>query len=364
MAVRQAPARRGRTRPAGVSRTAPLHGVPLPLQAAVLTAVLVGLALVAAGIGSVDVPVARSFDVVTGHLTGHTAGLDPVQDQIIWQYRLPRVLLAALTGAGLSVAGVVLQALVLNPLADPYVLGVSSGASLGAVLVLTLGSGVAGGLGVSSAAFAGAMAAALLVFALGQRAGRLAPTRLVLAGVAVGYVLLAATSYVQLQATPDELRAVMFWMLGSVAGAAWAQIPVVAAVVGTCLVILMAYGGRLNALVTGEESAIALGVDVRRARVGLLAASSLLVGVLIAVAGGIGFVGLMIPHLVRLATGADHRRLLPLSALTGAVFLVAVDLLSRTLDRPNELPLGIFTAALGAPFFLWLLRKDRSVTAS
>ncbi|CAM5296691.1 hemin ABC transporter permease [Streptomyces purpurascens] len=200
-----------------------------------------------------------------------------------------------------------------------------------------------------------------LVFALGQRRGRLAPTRLVLAGVAVGYVLLSMTSFVQLMATPTELRTVMFWMLGSVAGAQWDQLPTVTVVVLTSTVVLTLFGRRLNALLAGDESATALGVDVNRLRAVLLVISALLTGTVIAVAGGIGFVGLMIPHLVRLTVGADHRRLLPLTALLGAVYLVVVDLLSRTVNRPNELPLGILTALLGAPFFLWLLRRNKGL---
>ncbi|MYV99814.1 iron ABC transporter permease [Streptomyces sp. SID3343] len=316
--------------------------------------------LIAAGIGSVDVPVADTWRIVGGHATGRREGLDPVLDQIIWQYRVPRVLLAALAGAGLAVAGVVLQALVANPLADPYVLGVSSGASFGAVLVITGGAAAAGGLGVSAAAFAGAAAATVLVFALGLRRGRIAPMRLLLAGVAVGYVLTAATGYVQLRATPNEMRQVMFWMLGSVAGARWDQLQVVGVVVPAATALLLLYGRRLNAMVTGDEQATALGVDVHRMRACLLAVSALLTGTVIAVTGGVGFVGLMIPHIVRLGFGADHRRVLPLAALVGALYLVAVDLASRTLDSPNEFPLGIFTAAVGAPFFLWLLRRGRA----
>ncbi|WP_226967181.1 FecCD family ABC transporter permease [Streptomyces phaeolivaceus] len=252
---------------------------------------------------------------------------------------------------------------VANPLADPVVLGFSYDASLGAVLVITLGGATLagfGGLGVSGAAFVGALTAGVLAFALGRRGG-LAPIRLVLAGVVVGYVFLSLTSFVQLMATPTELRTVMFWMLGSVAGAQWDQLPVVAVVVVTSTVVLTLFGRRLNALLSGDESATALGVDVNRLRALLLILSALLTGTVIAVAGGIGFVGLMVPHLVRLTVGADHRRLLPLTALLGAVYLVAVDLLSRTLNRPNELPLGILTVLLGAPFFLWLLRRDKGL---
>ncbi|AHI01052.1 iron ABC transporter permease [Kutzneria viridogrisea] len=332
-----------------------------PLLVLGLAVALVLVVLLAVGIGSVQVPLADTWHIVLAHLTGSGQVDDLVADQIVWRIRLPRVLLAALCGAGLAVAGVVLQALVANPLADPYVLGVSSGSSLGAALVFTLGAGALGGLGVSSAAFLGAMIAVALVFALGQRRGRLAPTRLVLAGVAVGYLFSAATSYVQLSAAPNELRLLMFWLLGSVAGAQWSQLSIVAVVVVASVLLLVLYGRRLNALLTGDESAAALGVDVRKLRIGLLLLASLLTGTLIAVSGGIGFVGLMIPHLVRLVVGSDHRRVLPVAALFGAVYLVLVDLISRTVDSPNELPLGIFTAAFGAPFFLWLLRRNKSV---
>ncbi|MEU1511066.1 iron ABC transporter permease [Streptomyces sp. NPDC005811] len=320
--------------------------------------------VVAVSIGAVTVPVADVWRILLHHVTGRGATGDPALDQIVWAFRAPRVALAALVGAGLAVTGAVLQTLVSNPLADPVVLGFSYGASLGAVLVITLGGAALGGLGVSGAAFVGALAAGALVFTLGQRAGRLAPTRLVLAGVAVGYVLLSVTSFVQLLATPTELRTVMFWMLGSVAGAQWSRLPTVTVVVLTSTVLLTLFGRRLNALLAGDESATALGVDVDRLRTALLVISALLTGTVIAVAGGIGFVGLMIPHLVRLTTGADHRRLLPLTALLGAVYLVVVDLLSRTVNRPNELPLGILTALLGAPFFLWLLRRDKGMDSA
>ncbi|MFF0537200.1 FecCD family ABC transporter permease [Streptomyces coelicoflavus] len=319
--------------------------------------------IVAIGVGAVNVPVGDVWHIVVHHVTGSgTASADPALDQIVWNFRAPRVVLAALAGAGLAVSGAVLQSAVSNPLADPTVLGFSYGATLGAVLAITLGGSVAAaGLGVSTAAFLGAMVAGALVFALGQRRGRMAPTRLVLAGVAVGYVFLSATSFVQLHASPNELRTVLFWTLGSVAGAQWDQLPTVAVVVIATTVLLTLFGRRLNVLLAGDESATALGVDVNRLRLVLLVLSALLTGTVIAIAGGIGFVGLMIPHLVRLSTGADHRRLLPLTALLGAVYLVLVDLLSRTLDRPNELPLGILTALLGAPFFLWLLRRNKAM---
>ncbi len=337
------------------------HDLPLPACLLALGALLAVVVVAAAGIGSVPVPAGAAWRIVVAHLTGQGMPGDPALDQILWNFRIPRVLLAALCGAGLAVAGVVLQALTGNPLADPYILGVSAGGSVGAVLVLSAGAGVLGGLGVSGAAFLGAMLAVGLVFLLGQQRGRLHPVRLVLAGVAVSYAFTSVTSYLQLRSEPNDMRQIMFWLLGSVSGAHWSQLPVIGAVVVTTTLLLTLFGRRLNALVTGDESATALGIDVRRLRIGLIVLTSLLAGAMIAVAGGIGFVGLMVPHLVRMAFGADHRRLLPLSALVGALYLVVVDLLSRTLDAPNELPLNILTALFGAPFFVWLLRRDRSV---
>jgi iron complex transport system permease protein len=349
------------------SRPAPLHGVPLSLCLVVLGALLVLVILVAAAVGSVSVSLGDSWRIVWAHVTGGSSGVNPAFDQIVWNFRIPRVLLAALCGAGLAVAGVVLQALVSNPLADPFILGVSAGGSVGAVLVMALGAGALGGLGglgVSGAAFLGSMVAVALVFLLGQQRGRLNPVRLVLAGVVVSYVFTSITSFLQLQTEPTNMRRIMFWLLGSVSGAHWDQLHVAGVVVVAVTVLLTLYGRQLNALVTGDESATALGVDVKRLRIVLIVLTSLLAGVLIAVAGGIGFVGLMVPHLVRLTFGVDHRRLLPLAALVGATYLVVVDLLSRTVDPPNELPLNILTALFGAPFFIWLMRRDRSLANS
>lgn len=329
-----------------------------PVLVAGSVAGLVALLLVAVSIGAVTLPVDDVWHIITSHLRGEE-GVDPIDDSVVWGFRVPRVLLAAVVGAGLSVAGAVLQAVVRNPLADPYILGVSSGASLGAVAVLTLGPVALGGLSVSVAAFSGAVATLLLVLVLGRSAGRLVPTRLLLAGVAIGYLLAAATSYLQLRAKPDQLAGVLFWLLGSVSGARWEQLGLPAACVIVCTLWLVLQGRRLNLLLLGEESATSLGVDVRRFRLQMLAISALLTGAVIAVAGGVGFVGLMIPHIVRLLVGPDHRRLLPLAAILGGAYLIAVDLASRTVERPLELPLGVLTAVLGVPFLLWLLHRDR-----
>lgn len=325
---------------------------------AVLAVALVAAVVVSISLGTVTVPLARVWAVVAAHLTGGpAAGLD---DRIVWELRTPRVLLAAVVGAGLSTAGVSLQALVRNPLADPYVLGVSSGASLGAVVVLAFGSAALGGLSVAGAAFAGALAALAVVLVAAHRAGRLADTRLVLAGVAVGHLALAGTSFVQLQVDPTQLRGLLFWMMGSVSGARWDDLGVPAAAMAAGTTWLVLQGRNLNALVLGDDDAAALGVDAHRVRLGLLVVGSLLTATAVTVSGGIGFVGLMVPHATRLVVGGDHRRLLPAAALAGATFLVLVDLAARTVDAPNEYPISVFTAALGAPFFLWLMQRNRT----
>jgi iron complex transport system permease protein len=179
----------------------------------------------------------------------------------------------------------------------------------------------------------------------------------VLAGVAIGYLCTAATTFVQLQLEPTELQGLMFWLMGSVAGATWGDLGLPGAVIVACLIYLLAQARGLNALLAGEDAAAGLGVPVQTLRIALLAIASLLTATVVSVAGGIGFIGLMVPHMARFAVGGDHRRVLPVAMLGGAVFLVVVDIATRTVDRPNELPIGIFTTGLGVPFFLWLLRR-------
>jgi iron complex transport system permease protein len=332
------------------------------LLAGLLVALLAAIVL-AVAIGAVGIPFATVVQIILSHLLPGSveATWSPTQDQIVWQFRLPRALLAVIVGAALVISGTVLQAMVRNPLADPYIFGISSGASVGAVAVLTLGAGVVGGLSLSLAAFLGSLGTMVLVYLLAQQGGRAAPTRLVLAGVAIGYVLSAVTSYLVLRsATPGGgAAAVLYWLAGSLGGAKWEYLglPSLALLVATVLLLLQARP--LNALLAGEETAVGLGVNVERFRLQLFLITSLLVGVVVAISGAIGFVGLMIPHITRMLVGSDHRRVLPIATLLGAVYLVLVDLLGRTLIAPQELPVGIVTAALGGPFFLWLLRQRR-----
>ncbi|MEV4005383.1 iron ABC transporter permease [Actinomadura sp. NPDC049753] len=338
-----------------------VSGAGTGLLLAALGAGLVASMVLGISVGSVNLPFGTVWSVLWAHLSGRGDTADPLLGQVVWDIRTPRVLLAALSGAGLSVAGAALQALVRNPLADPYVLGVSSAASLGAVLVPALGGtalgGAAGALGVTGAAFAAALLSALLVYLLAQRAGRLLDSWLVLTGVAVGYLCTAATTFVQLQLNPTELQGMMFWLMGSVAGATWTDLGLPAALIAACLAWLMLQARPLNALLAGEDAAAGIGVPVAALRVTLLLIGSLLTATVVSVVGGIGFIGLMVPHMTRFAVGSDHRRVLPVALLGGAVFMVLVDLAARIADRPNELPVGVFTTGLGVPFFLFLLRR-------
>ncbi|SES93788.1 FecCD family ABC transporter permease [Nonomuraea wenchangensis] len=322
----------------------------------------------AVSIGAVPVALPQAWGIVADRLVPGAVPRTwtPVQEQIIWEFRLPRALLALLVGAGLAVVGAVLQALVRNPLADPFLLGVSSGASFGAVLVLILGASALGGLSLSAAAFAGSLLALGLVYVLAQRAGRLTPSRLVLAGVALAYLFQAAYSFVlQLAQSGRAAQQVLFWLMGSLGGARWHLLPLPAVVLAVGVAYLLTQHRPLNALAAGEETAVSLGVNVSRFRLTLFVLTSLLVGVMVATSGAIAFVGLIVPHAARLLVGADHRRVLPVTALLGAVFLQLVDIAARTVNAPQELALSIVTALFGVPFFLWLLRRrsvDRAVT--
>jgi iron complex transport system permease protein len=281
------------------------------------------------------------------------------EQKIVWLIRFPRVLLAALVGAGLAVVGVTMQAMVRNPLADPYILGISSGASVGAVLVLSLGLfAFAGAHALPLGSFLGALLSCLLVFALAHSNGRLIAARLILSGVAVGYFFSGITSLMTMISDQRELaRSVLAWILGSLAGADWPDLGLPALVLAAGTAYLILQSRALNALIAGEETAITLGVDTTRFRRLLFFVVSLLTGVAVAVSGAIGFIGLMIPHMARMLVGVDHRRVLPTAMLIGAIFLILVDALARTLFAPVEVPVGVITSLIGGPFFIWLLHR-------
>lgn len=319
---------------------------------------------VAVVIGPVPIPMNHVWQIVWAQLvSGATGDWSQAQVNIVWLIRLPRVLMAIFVGAGLAVVGVTMQAVVRNSLADPYILGISSGASVGAVLVLGLGAfAFAGAYAVSVGAFLFALLTFTVVFLLAQSGGRLAPGRLILAGVACSYVFSGVTSFITLTSNNRELaNSVLAWLLGSLAGAQWIDLTLPAAVllVGSFYLVLQARS--LNALIMGDETAATLGVNVLRFRRQLFLIMSLITGVIVATSGAIGFVGLMIPHTVRMIVGTDHRRVLPLSALVGSIFLIWVDVAARTAFAPQELPVGVITSLLGGPFFVWLLYTQRKI---
>lgn len=330
------------------------------LWATVGVLALVGSVVVAVTVGPADLSPGDVWRSVATHLgLGPALGLDPLpllQDGTVWQLRMPRVLTAAAVGAGLALCGVVMQSLTRNPLADPYLLGLSSGASLGAVIVLVLGASVL----LPVAAFVGAVAALVVTLGLAGSLGALTPTRTVLAGLAVSQLAAAATSFVVFWAAKgDAYREILSWLMGSVAGATWTSVAITGLAVLVLGSLLASSGSVLDAFTFGDTAAAALGVPVARTRWLLLVGVALLTGALVSQSGSVGFVGLVLPHAVRMLVGARHRALLPLSALAGGTFLVWADTLARTVFAPRELPVGIVTAAIGAPVFALLLWQGR-----
>ena len=326
------------------------------VTAAVLVVVLVVSLGVAVTLGAASIGVADVVASVRARLTGQDAGLSQMQEGIIWSLRMPRVLTAAAVGAGLALCGAVMQATTRNPLSDPYLLGLSSGASVGAVLALLVGAQAL----LPPAAFVGAMAALLATVGLAQLAGGLTPSRTILAGVAVSALGGAITSLLIFwNAQGDSYRDILSWLMGSLSGADWADTVLVAVAVVVIGVPIVASGRLLDAFAFGDDAAVALGVRVDLVRWLLLAATAVLTGVLVSVSGAIGFVGLVVPHAVRLLVGPGYRAVLPVSALGGAVLLLWADTLARTAFDPRELPVGIVTAILGAPVFALLLTRRK-----
>ena len=313
--------------------------------------------------GSVAYDAIDVWDVVAAHI-GIIPGDDvfgSTIDSVVWSLRAPRGLLALIVGAGLALAGVVMQTLVRNPLADPYLLGVSSGASVGATAVITIGVFTSFGLyTISVGALFGALAATAIVYLITLAQGGLTPLRLILTGVVASSAFSALASFLVFKAQDARAaQGVMFWMLGSVVGAQWDRLLLPALVVLAAFLILMFMSNPLDAMAAGPDTAAALGVNVERLRQILFFIQALLVGAMVAVAGGIGFVGLVIPHLARIMVGSLHRRLLPIAMVLGAVFMVWVDVIARIAAPPQEIPLGVVTGVLGAPLFLLLMGRGR-----
>ncbi|WP_324679264.1 iron ABC transporter permease [Hymenobacter sp. GOD-10R] len=351
--------------------TAPPATPPVELRRRLLLPLLVGLlvvaVLVSAGAGAVHIPVPAVVGILL-HKLGLSSGLafESQQEAVLWAIRLPRVCLGVLIGAALGLAGAAMQGLFRNPLADPGLIGVSAGASLAAVttivLEVTLLSALREWLGfytLAVAAFAGACGTTLLVYQLSKEAGRAVVATMLLAGIAVNALAGALTGLLTYAATDEQLRSITFWGLGSLGGASWPTVIGVLPLLALPLLLLPRLGKQLNLLALGEDQAAHLGLPVTRLKRQLIVLATLAVGTSVAVAGSIGFLGLVVPHLVRLAAGPDHRVVLPGAALGGALVLTLADTLARTVVAPAELPIGILTALLGTPVFLWILLREK-----
>ncbi|QCH22223.1 FecCD family ABC transporter permease [Mycobacteroides salmoniphilum] len=336
------------------------HERPVVLAAGGGLVALVLLSVGALVFGTADVPWRDCLHFLwVGATGGSVRAADAANYRIVIESRLPRVILAILVGAGLAVVGVLVQAMVRNALADPYVLGISSGASVGATAVVVYGVlGTFGVYALSLSASIGALAATALVYQIARTPQGLVPLRLVLVGTAVGYGLSAVTTVLVFLAPNGEAaRSVMFWLLGSLGASSWDKVPVALAATLVGIICVAGLARQLNALSMGDEVSASLGLHAGRFRVALFVLSAAMTGCFVSICGAIGFVGLVIPHAARLLVGADHRRVLIVAPVLGACFLVAADLVARTMIPPQELPLGAITAAVGVPVFVGLMRR-------
>lgn len=324
---------------------------------------LLAVALISLTVGATDVSLGR---VLSKLMRG--APLSPVESVVLWDIRLPRLVLGMLVGAALAVAGAVMQGLFRNPLADPGIVGVSAGAGLGAILAIVLGGmlpaallGLVGQYLVPWAAFLGGWVTVILLYRVSTRHGRTSVATMLLAGIAIAALTGALAGILIYKADDNQLRDLTFWGMGSLAGASWAKLLGAAPIMLAALIGALFLGRSLNALALGEATAHHIGIPVQRMKNGAILAVAAASGAAVAVSGGIGFVGIVVPHLLRLATGPDHRALLVNAALLGASLLVVADMISRVIVAPAELPIGIVMAVLGAPVFLWILLRQRGV---
>ena len=329
-----------------------------------LSLVLICSALVSITLGAASLSLAEVSSIL-GHkllpswalVTETGEGISKAKQAIIWDIRLPRILLAVLVGAGLALVGTCLQAITRNSMADPYLFGASAGGSLGAVIVILHVGLFIGPYSLPLAAFIGALCSMLLVVFIAQQGRGLSQQKLLLTGVAVHFILMSLTNFLIFAGEQKAAGSAMFWMLGGLGMAQWPHLVFPAVVLGLAFMLMMLWSGRLNAMMAGDETAATLGINVNRMRMAVLVVSALVTGVMVAFSGAIGFIGLMVPHLVRMLVGADNRKVLPVSALLGALLLVWADAGARVLIAPQDLPVGIITAMLGGSFFIYLMAR-------
>ncbi|MBZ9634001.1 FecCD family ABC transporter permease [Clostridium sp. FP1] len=343
------------------TQSALLNGTPIYIGVSIVLVIfLIFSILITVTMGSVHISIKDVYEIIGYKLLnigdGKILGSGPAYD-IVWFIRFPRIILAVSVGIGLSVSGVIMQAIVKNPLADPYILGISSGASLGATLAILLGVGVFFGSNyVGNCAFLGAFAISILVLTLANVNGRANSTKLLLAGMALSSVCSAFSSFIVYFANDkDGMQSITYWLMGSLAGANWQNIRIILPVVIVATLFFITQYRTLNLMLLGDEVSITLGTDLQKYRQFYLIITSVVIGFIVYASGIIGFVGLIIPHLVRMIFGTDHKRIILLSALVGAIFLVWADVLSRIIIPGSELPIGILISMIGAPSFIYLM---------
>lgn len=322
----------------------------------ILVFVFVMVAILSISLGTADIGLIKILRGIFGWVSDPVRGWTDTDRVIIFQVRLPRIILAGIVGATLSVSGVVFQAIFRNPLADPYILGISSGSAVGAILAIISGAGLSF-LSIPAASFCGALLTIMLVLGIAGTGYRFQTNTLLLAGVIVGSFFSAIIMFLVSITQDERLHSIIFWLMGDLSLSKYNEIIIVTPfVIIGCLIIYL-HAHPLNLIVTGEETALQLGVEVERVKRLLLITASLITGVVVSVSGVIGFVGLIVPHMMRMVFGSDHRLLLPVSGLFGLSFLVVADTIARIIIAPVELPVGVITAIFGAPFFIYLLRR-------
>jgi len=329
------------------------------LQAATLVVLLSGLFIVSTGMGYIQIPPAAVLKIFWGGISGKPdafAGMNEIFPVVVMDVRLPRILTAALVGGGLAMSGVVFQGILLNPLADPYTLGVSAGAAFGAALAILMNMSALGIFSVPLFAFLGAAATLGVVIYLSAGSGGLSSNNLILSGIIVAAILSAGISFLKYVAD-EQVAVIIFWLMGSFSSKTWGDAGLTGACVAAGASVFLYFARELNLMSLGSQMASSLGVDIRRVTLILLAAASVVAAVCVSVAGIIGFVGLLVPHIMRLLCGPDNRRLVPLSFLAGALLLLGADTLTRAV-LPAEVPIGVLTALIGGPFFCYVFRRQ------
>ncbi len=339
-----------------------LKEVPIYIGTSVILLIILFLSIgFAVTMGSVDISIKEVYEVILYKLfnIGDSSIEAGAVADVVWLIRMPRIVLAIAVGAGLSVVGVVMQAIVKNPLADPYILGVSSGASLGATLAVVLGIGsVFGSNSLGIMGFIGAFGVSILVLMISNIGGRSNSIKLLLAGMALSSVCSSFSSFlVYISDDSQKLKTITFWLMGSLAGAKWNEIVIILPVIILGTIFFITQYRTLNLMLLGDEVSITLGTDLHKFRIIYLVITSLMIGLLVYVSGMIGFVGLIIPHIVRIIFGTDHKKIIPITALLGSIILICADVISRSLIKGTEIPIGIVISIIGAPLFVWLMIK-------